>query len=293
MNLSTIGWTDYSGGDLNFVTGCTPISAGCAHCYARRIYGRFGRDFSQVQTHPEKLARLERAHPGIPVKDRAGNVSYVSHKRSGCKPMCFVCDTGDLFHDDVSDGFIYHVLDTLAERSDVVWQILTKRAKRMRDLVTGWVGQAIVLKELPSHIWLGITTENQQAANERVPLLLQTPATVRFVSVEPMLEWMSLDRWLQPDYEGMGREAEWEPIDSSDPRRNALDWVICGAESGPDRRPFDVTWAVDLYEQCADASVPFFAKQDSGLKPGAPLDLPGYSVVREWPGDKYNGPLPF
>jgi protein gp37 len=201
--------------------------------------------------------------------------------------MCFVCDTGDLFHDAVPDWFVLDTLTVMAMRDGVVWQVLTKRPARMRALVQAWtrgvrgtIPAWLPNEPLPGHIWLGVTAENQQRADERIPLLLDTPAAVRFVSVEPMLGpvdlwWMEACRRCNPTH--------YEPAVTH------LDWVICGAESGPNRRPFDVAWAQDLYEQCKDACVPYFGKQDSGLKPGAPLYIrPGAGseiagVIHEWP----------
>lgn len=274
MQRSRIGWTDYSGGPLNFVRGCTPVSEGCAHCYARAIYERFGKDFSQVTVDDEALERLQTL--SLP---QDGN-KRGPHSR----PMAFVCDTGDMFHEDVPYAAQYEALFTMRARTDVTWIVLTKRPERMRDMLKD-------KQPLPAHIWLGVTCENQTRADERIPILLDTPAAVRFVSVEPMLEgWMHLERYLYPEWHpgrpGMGQPQPKDVIDEwkrSRKLRPGLDWVICGAESGPQRRPFDVAWAMSLYEQCKDARVPYFGKQASGLRPGEPLVLPGVGVVQEWP----------
>jgi len=259
MKTSAIGWTDYSGGALNFVTGCTPVSAGCAHCYARAIYRRFGRDHSVVATHPDKL--YEVAGMLFPLH---------SPKRGpGHRPMAFVCDTGDLFHEAVPDVFIGEAIEMMAKRKDVVWQVLTKRPERMQHFLDTWEEAYTYYPEMMMeeyglefpfpHIWLGVTAEDQATADERIPLLLDTPAAVRFVSVEPMLGPVSLAGY---------------------PR--GIDWVICGAESGPDRRPFDPAWAADLYRECQRAGVAFFGKQASGLRPGTPLLIDG-EVRQGWP----------
>jgi protein gp37 len=136
----------------------------------------------------------------------------------------------------------------------------------------------------PPNLWLGVSAENQARADERIPLLLRVPAAVRFVSVEPMLGPVDLGDWLPGP-----NVVEWDEDDEGSPyygryEADTLSWVICGAESGPNRRPFEVEWALDLYEQCREVGVPFFGKQASGLKPGVPLELPGYGVVQEWPG---------
>lgn len=231
---SAIGWTDYSGGDLNFVSGCTPVSEGCQNCYARAIYERFGRDFGKVTVHHGKLLRLSYQQFGRSVKT------------SSPRPMCFVCDTGDLFHEVVPSDFIRDALGIMGRRPDVIWQVLTKRPERLAEFLDCFA----------HNVWMGITAENQRRLDERLPHLAQWPGT-KFISVEPMLEPVTLG----------GQH---------------VDFVICGAESGPNRRPFDVAWAEALYDECREAGIPFFAKQDSALRPGAPLLIHG-KEVREWP----------
>ena len=255
MKTSAIGWTDVSGGDLNFVTGCTPVSEGCANCYARAIYDRFGRDFSTVTLHYEKIRRLWlKKYP-----------QYSPKRGAPHKPMCFVCDTGDLFHERLfkHEQIVWPALDLLARRQDVIWQVLTKRPERMCEEVKGWC-EANNVETLPANVWLGVTVENAARLRERYPLLELTPAKTKFLSIEPMLEPMAEAPYMA------------SALDT-------VDWVICGAESGPHRRPFDVQWAVDLYEVCQSNCKPFFGKQDSALYPGAPLVLGEYGVVHEWP----------
>jgi protein gp37 len=259
MKRSAIPWTDFSAGDLNFVTGCTPISEGCAHCFAQAIYERHGWDFTQVQTHPEKLARLRRWR--LPGKRGVGAwpADYV---RGGSRALAFVCDTGDLFHEDVPDEFILAAIRVMAQRSDIDWQVLTKRPHRAATFPQFHYGEPY-----PPNIWFGVTAENQMRADERIPVLLRIPATVRFVSVEPMLEVVDILQWLGDYYSSLRGGFDY-----------GVDWAICGAESGPQRRPFDVTWAEDLYNQCHVAEVPFFGKQSSGVRPGVPLLIDGREI---------------
>lgn len=238
---SPIGWTDYSGGNLNFIVGCMPVLEGCQNCYARCWAETWGRDFSKVRIYPEKLESL--------LTDK-----FIGPFKRGCeRPMCFVVDLGDLFHPDVPDSFIMRALEIFSRRIDVDWQVLTKRPERMYNL---WGGDY-----LAQNIWVGVTAENQQRANECILALINMRKwnrTIRFVSVEPMLEPIML------------------------PGLADLQWVICGAESGPNRRSFNSEWALDLWRQCQEARVPFFGKQDSAMRPGKPLLLEGQEV-KEWP----------
>ena len=283
MKPSAIAWTDYSGGIWNIVTGCTPADRSCANCYARAIYTRFGRDFG-TEIWPDKLARWATA-----------KLPTTSPKRGeGHRPMVFVVDMGDLFHETVPDKFIGDAIDAMIHRQDVTWQILTKRPERMAGFMQTWQdayrGYGGWYEEEygdiafpPPNLWLGTSICDQETADERIPILLETPAAVRFVSVEPMLERIGLSYCKYHEYsptyctQCSGQEHlchGW--LDS-------IDWVICGAESGPKRRPFDAAWALDLYEQCREAQVPFFYKQGSALHPGQAAVLPGHGVVQEWP----------
>lgn len=263
---SKIGYTDYSGNDLNFCLGCTPVSAGCANCYARRIYDRFGKDFSKVTVYPDKLERLLKWQPKPPYK-------------RGSRPLAFVCDMSDLFHWKIPLEFSLKAFLVMKQRNDIDWLVLTKRPKRMRWLLgaEGWDSFAAA-----THIWFGVTVENEDNL-WRIDELLKTPAAVRWVSLEPLLGPVDVAPFLKPDYQSMGYEAQWEPIARDDPRYNALDWVIVGAESGPNRRPFEKEWAWDVLDQCREAGVACFLKQHSGLRPGVPLlDREGREV-RGWP----------
>ena len=293
MRTSAIGWTDHSGGDLNMVTGCTPVSRGCDHCYGRAIYERFGRDYGTVTCHEDKLERLWRAR-----------FSEFSPKRGAPhRPMAFLCDTGDLFHEEVPETFVARVFALMLRRPHVTWQVLTKRPARMRDLLGNsrsfWMllgawndrlgGGPIIWPA--DYVWLGVSVEDQATADERVPLLLDTLAAVRFVSVEPMLGPVDL-RWSihTSRCSACGQWWDYNPIYCTNcsghgvtvDRQPVLDWVVAGFESGLNRRPGDERWALDLREQCREAGVPFFGKQTSGLRPGVPLLLDGVTV-HEWP----------
>ncbi|MFA5650702.1 MAG: DUF5131 family protein, partial [Proteiniphilum sp.] len=162
--------------------------------------------------------------------------------------MVFVCSMGDLFHEDVPYEWIYEVFRVMEQCPQHTFQLLTKRPEKMLKAINGVVtGYEI---EHRKHIWLGVTAENQQRADERIPILLQIPAAVRFVSVEPMLSKVDLSSWLP------------HCLDFSyttDPGR--LDWVIVGGETGSGARLMESDWARSLREQCTDSEVPFFFKK--------------------------------
>lgn len=284
MKLSKIGWCDFSGGDLNFVTGCTPRSEGCRECYGRRIYERFGRDFSKVTLHPDKLRRLERKR--FPM--------YSLKRGAPHKPMCFPVDTGDLFHEKVPTDFIAWAFDVMSYRKDIEWLVLTKRPKRMNSVLFGEEGNYYLGGgDWYSNIRLMVSVENQRWADERIPELLKEWQGPNGVSVEPMLEGIDLHlirhepcshpgcfSHVSHPCEGCGYQAGKLP----------LHWVICGAESGPKRRPFSLKAAEDLYDQCTAAGLPFFGKQASGLRPGVPLLIRG-NEVHQWPESRKTIPL--
>jgi len=163
------------------------------------------------------------------------------------------------------------------------FMVLTKRPERMREYVLGrqekarrYADQfndcpteamqnspaAVAARQHASEpdagVWLGVTAENQARADERIPILLDTLAAVRFVSVEPMLEPVDLRQWM--DEEDI--DPEYGPLGPSGPGP-WLDWAICGPETGPGKRPFESKWAVDLRNQCVAADVPYFDKRDS------------------------------
>lgn len=213
---SSIEWTDAT---WNPVTGCTKISAGCENCYAATMHQRlqgmgsakYQHDWGTVICHPEALSKV----PG------------------GKGKRVFVCSMSDLFHKDVPSDFISDVLNVIVNNPQHTFQILTKRAERLKDF------------KYPANTWVGVTVENQEMANKRIPHLLQVDAPVRFMSIEPMLgPIVGLPFWFN-NHDKM--------ID--------IDWVICGGESGPNARPMHPDWARSLRDQCATAGVPFFLKQ--------------------------------
>jgi protein gp37 len=307
MSESSIEWTDAT---WNPTVGCTKVSAGCKHCYALTMHRRltlmgspkYAEPFEVVKPHPEHLA--------VPLSWR--------------KPRkVFVNSMSDLFHADVPNEYIAAVFGVMAATPQHTYQVLTKRAERLPEWFRWYEGtsgagasanaavfaasdiidsgEEEVIGDIPDawplpNIWLGVSVENQEAADERIPHLLSVPAAVRFVSYEPALGPVDFDPFLYaptrcrecgstaayydnnpdnlPPFPArpvclMGATNTGEPgasrcvkCDSRDlDELPSLSWVIVGGESGPGARPFDVAWARSTVAQCKAAGVPVFVKQ--------------------------------
>ena len=209
----------------SLISGCTPCSPGCDHCWSAEMTYRFEhhdiflprqltnseRQFSgRISIHPERL--------DIPLKRKKPTVWAIWN---------------DLFHSDVPNEFLGQAFYIMEKCPQHVFLVLTKRAKGMADYLDGY-------KVVP-HIWLGVTICNQPEADEKIPRLLQIPAAVRWISIEPMLEPVDINLALT---KGIG----------------TIQWVVCGGESGPGARPMMPQWALSVKDQCVAASIPFFFK---------------------------------
>jgi protein gp37 len=220
---TSIEWTDTT---WNPVTGCTKISAGCDHCYAER----FSERFRGVKDHPFQ--------DGFDLTLRPERIRQpLEWKRSR---MVFVNSMSDLFHKLVPYEFVDRVFETMEAADWHTFQILTKRSSRMRDYVRARYKNGAA----PAHIWLGVSIEDGTKLS-RARHLQQTPAHVRFLSIEPLI----------------GAPGT-VPLDQ-------IAWVIVGGESGPRARPIELAWVRGIRDQCVRAKVPFFFKQWGGIRPKA------------------------
>lgn len=284
MAATSIEWATDS---WNPVAGCSIVSAGCKNCYAMRMAARL-EAMGQA-----KYAGLTHEVNGHTVWTGKVNHDYDALKvpLSWKKPRrVFVNSMSDLFHENVPEAFIHLVFGVMRICSKSTFMILTKRPARMLDVVSHLAWRSAVPGEWGWHayrgepgahilpnVWLGVSVEDQRAADERIPLLLKIPAAVRFLSCEPLLGPISF----RPFAENVNEMIRlMENGDASRPvMLNGIHWVITGGESGPGARPMNPDWAKSLRDQCQDLSVPFFFKQWGGVhKKDAGRLLDG----REW-----------
>jgi len=220
-STSAIEWTDAT---WNPVRGCTKISPGCKHCYAETFAERFrgvkGHPYEQgfdLRLVPEKLAE--------PLRWRKPKVIFVN-------------SMSDLFHDQVPDAYIETVARVMVAAKWHTYQVLTKRSERLRNLLNSKLSFAAN----QPHIWWGVSVEDKKYGLPRVQDLSKSPAAVRFLSVEPLLE-------------------ELGPVNL-----DGIDWMIVGGESGPGARPMAKEWVLSLLQQCREQQVKFFFKQWGGVR---------------------------
>lgn len=245
---SSIEWTEHT---WNPITGCSKISPGCENCYAEKLSHRFGwTEKPWTAAYAAENVKLYPDRLDIPLKWK--------------KPrMIFVNSMSDLFHEHVSHDFLRKVWEVMVGSPHHIFQVLTKRPERMQEWVSKH-GVQIAGGRPAKNVWLGVTVEDQRRADERIPFLLQTPAAVRFLSCEPLLEPVNLERHLN----GGKTSEEWRARALSGvdpygfrPPYPRIHWVIAGGESGPNARPIHPDWVRDIRDQCQKAGVPFFFKQ--------------------------------
>lgn len=306
MNKTAIEWTQRNDGTPGFsanplkyrrksdgkvVWGCVKTSPGCANCYAEAIALRFDRG---------KLFNAKNMEELEPFLDQK-ELQQIRHAKkiqgvevSGSR--CFLGDMTDIFGEWVPNEMLDHLFVTLSLRQDVTFQLLTKRAARLRDYMTSrdlgvifeteqqdFANLRAFAEPTPAQIdvgthnllaahgvrrdppWplpnvhLGVSVENQEQAKNRITELLKIPAAVHWVSAEPLLSAVDFTHWLYSDYDRYCRDDRFGiPRDAS---RAKLDWIVAGGESGLNARPCNIEWIRDIVRQCQAASVPVFTKQ--------------------------------
>lgn len=263
-----IEWTDAT---WNPIRGCSRVSEGCRHCYAETVAKRFS---GEGQPYEGLIARGGQWNGQIKIVDHVMDQPL----RWQRPRLVFVNSMSDLFHENVPEHVVDRVFSVMALAEKHTFQVLTKRPERMlqylsQDRRRQWADMAVHFwggidpdalhdsihygDQVLPNVWLGVSVEDQKSADERIPLLLATPAAVRWISAEPLLGPVDLSCW---------------PIYGPD-REQLLNWVVVGGESGANARPMHPDWARSLRDQCADAGVPFLFKQWGEW---APRDFPAW-----------------
>lgn len=283
-----IEWTSET---WNPLAGCSKVSDGCKNCYAIKDAVRLA-----ANDNPKIAAKYEGT---TKANNWTGKINFASEGvltqplRWTRPRMIFVNSMSDLFHENVPDEWIDKIFAVMALCPQHTFQVLTKRADRMKEYFNRfgkrfahpsifWAKEAVNLGlanhnedfyyrgaftnslcETLSNCWLGVSVENQKAADERIPLLLETPAAVRWLSCEPLIG--AVDLWICKDIRNvLGINCLAQIPDASTIWQNKIDWIVCGGESGASPRTCQIEWIRSIVRQCKSASVPVFVKQLGG-----------------------------
>jgi protein gp37 len=255
MENSKIEWTHHT---FNPWIGCAKVSPGCAHCYAETLmdtrYGRVKWGKGQPRSRTSEANWR---------KPRQWNKAAEGAKE---RPRVFCASLADWLDDEVPIQWLAELMDLTRETPNLDWLLLTKRPQNFDRLADAmlhaeqdtrywlaeWSGG-----EAPHNVWVGTTVEDQQRADERIPILFDIPAVVRFLSCEPLLEDLDLSAFM----------GECCTICDTIQRYNfGIDWIICGGESGPGARPMEPMWARSLRNESQTGGAAFFFKQWGGNK---------------------------
>jgi len=276
---SKIQWTDHT---ISFWWGCAKVSEACRYCYAEtvaKVFGGrlFGGRAPEWGIGKPRAPRLEQAVKEAAKMQRRALKARLKAQESGQHPprtLVFVNSMSDWLDDEVPTFWLATLLQTLATCPDLTFQLLTKRPenfhRRLLDVIEDstthaaevWphggadVASFWLATSPPKNVWIGTTVEDQKAADKRIPMILDIPAAVRFLSCEPLLTEICLGKWLD-DSNGI-------------PRDMPFDWVIAGGESGSKARASHPAWFYSLRDQCTAAGVPFFFKQWGEWLPSGP-----------------------
>lgn len=282
---SKIEWTDHT---FNPWEGCTKVSPGCANCYAEARNHRWGLDNWGKGKPRRRTSAANWKQPlkwnrdagrdlvcnlcGGPVSTVIGycnscwNEKYTEHLEKKHdrplygvlrrRPRVFCASLADVFDEEVPDDWRDDLFELIYKTKNLDWLLLTKRPEKARDYLWGESGAgANHIRETWNNVRLGITAENQEQLEKRLPVVISLDLP-NFISYEPALGPLDLER-----------------VDFS-----CIDWLICGGESGPRKRPFDLAWARSVRGQCRAAGIPFFMKQIDKVQP-----IPDDLMIRQFP----------
>ena len=244
-----IEWTDHT---FNPWIGCTKVGPGCDHCYAENLMDK--RMGVAVWGPGNERVRTKEANWKMPLRWNAQADAFMD--QHGRRQRVFCASLADVFDNAVDPQWRDDLFELIAATPNLDWLLLTKRI--------GNVGNMLPVpfdfdRHFP-HVWIGATIVNQAEADRDIPKLLDVPARVRFLSMEPLLGPVDINPWLQQKFFHGGRALNGRAMMRSHPTER-LDWVIVGGESGPGARPMSPDWARSLRDQCAAAGVPFLFKQ--------------------------------
>ena len=304
MSKTNIEWAQHV---WNPIAGCSIVSPGCTNCYAMKQAHRI--QAMNPGSHYTGTTKVVNGNPVWTGVLKQASERTLTQPLRWTKPrMIFVNSMSDLFHESVPDEWIDRVFAVMGLCPQHTFQVLTKRAARMRKYVTELVedrqdcrleaicDHAVKLTNSPCaahvedvdlplpNVWLGVSAEDQTRADERIPHLLATPAAVRFISAEPLLGPLDLMGLTIPHALGgtmrlnalTGRIrdlAGFEPQQADD--QTKLSWIIAGGESGPGARPMNPQWARDIRDQCQAEGVAYFHKQNGEYASVSEVEGPG------------------
>ena len=273
MENSKIEWCDHT---FNPWQGCIKVSPGCENCYALTLSNRWGKDIWGPGPKRERTSFSYWQKPFTWNKKA---------EKEGVRYRVFCASMADVFEDNPQvQEWRSDLWDLIELTPNLDWLLLTKRPENIKKFTKRWD----TWEQLPANIWLGTSVEDQKRADERIPELLKIPATIHFLSVEPLLvpddlhwcDWCG--RFGNHDCEG---GYDWAETIEQD--QVGIDWVIVGGESGPNARPFDLDWADSVVAQCQASGVSVFVKQ---LGSNPRMDNVGYPTkdtkggdMNEWP----------
>lgn len=246
-----IEWTDHT---FNPWEGCQKVGPGCDHCYAETRNARFAGGTAINWGPGAPRRRTSASNWELPKRWNAQSDTFMA--QHGRRQRVFCASLADVFDNAVDPQWRADLFALIAATPNLDWLLLTKRIGNVGNMLP-------VPFDFDRHypnVWIGATVVNQAEADRDIPKLLDVPVRVRFLSMEPLLDGVSIKPWLQPKFFHGGRALNGRAMVQSHPSER-LDWVIVGGESGPGARPMHPDWARSLRDQCAAAGVPFLFKQ--------------------------------